>query len=299
MVQKNASDVVVKGIVHLMLLAFAALCLLPMIVTVSISFSNEQDLVRNGYSLLPRMFDSAAYTYILRAPKPLISSYWVTLRVTAIGTVLGVLFMSMAAFPLSRRDFAWGRMINFYVFFTMLFSGGLVPTYIVIVRYLHLKNNFWVLVLPLVVVPWFVFLFLTYFKSIPFELIESAKLDGASELTIYWRIVLPMSKPAVATVALLLSLRYWNEWFIGLLYIDKAGLIPLQLWMQRVMSNMQFLLENIDYMGGTNMQQMIKDLPTESVRMAMAVLAAGPMMFIFPFFQKYFTKGLTVGSLKG
>jgi len=299
MVQKNASDVVVKGIVHLMLLAFAALCLLPMIVTVSISFSNEQDLVRNGYSLLPRMFDSAAYTYILRAPKPLISSYWVTLRVTAIGTVLGVLFMSMAAFPLSRRDFAWGRMINFYVFFTMLFSGGLVPTYIVIVRYLHLKNNFWVLVLPLVVVPWFVFLFLTYFKSIPFELIESAKLDGASELTIYWRIVLPMSKPAVATVALLLSLRYWNEWFIGLLYIDKAGLIPLQLWMQRVMSNMQFLLENIDYMGGANMQQMIKDLPTESVRMAMAVLAAGPMMFIFPFFQKYFTKGLTVGSLKG
>jgi putative aldouronate transport system permease protein len=149
------------------------------------------------------------------------------------------------------------------------------------------------------VAPWFVFLLLTYFKSIPFELVESAKIDGASEFTIYWRIILPMSKPALATVGLLMSLRYWNEWFTGLLYISEPSLVPLQLWMQRVMSNMQFLLENIDRMGGANVHQMIRDLPTESVRMAMAVLAAGPMMFVFPFFQKYFTKGMTVGSLKG
>ena len=181
----------------------------------------------------------------------------------------------------------------------MLFNGGLVPTYIIIVRYLHLKNNFLVLVLPLLVAPWLVFLLRTYFKSIPFELVESAKIDGASEFTIFLKIMLPMSKPAIATVGLLLSLRYWNEWFLGLLYIDEPSLVPLQLWMQRVMSNMQFLLENVDRMGGANMQELMKNLPTESTRMAMAVLAAGPMMFVFPFFQKYFTKGLTVGSLKG
>jgi putative aldouronate transport system permease protein len=289
-----------KAACHAMLLIFAFLCLLPMIVTISISFSNEQGILQNGYSVLPRIFDTSAYSYLVKTPQALLSAYWVTIRVTVLGTVSGVLIMSMAAFPLSRSDFKWRKIVNFYIFFTMLFNGGLVPTYIVVTRYLHLQDNFFVLVLPLMVTPWFVFLLLTYFKSIPFELVESAKIDGASEFTIYWRIILPMAKPALATVGLLMSLRYWNEWFTGLLYISEPSLVPLQLWMQRVMSNMQFLLENIDRMGGgANVHQMIRDLPTESVRMAMAVLAAGPMMFVFPFFQKYFTKGMTVGSLKG
>jgi putative aldouronate transport system permease protein len=268
-------------------------------VTISISLSNERDLLLNGYSLWPRIFDLSAYKYILKAPQSLLSAYGITIGMTAIGTTVGVFVMAMAAFPLSRPDFKWQGIVNFYIFFTMLFNGGLVPTYIIIVRYLHLKNNFFVLVLPLLVAPWFVFLLRTYFKGIPFELVESAKIDGASELTIFLKIMLPMSKPAIATVGLLLSLRYWNEWFLELLYIDEPSLVPLQLWMQRVMANMQFLLENVDRMGGANMQDLMRNLPTESTRMAMAVLAAGPMMFVFPFFQKYFTKGLTVGSLKG
>lgn len=299
MVQTSAKDKLVKAGIHLILLTCAVLCVLPMVVTLSISFSNEQDLVRNGYSVLPRIFDTAAYTYILRSPKMLIDSYWVTIRMTVVGTMVGTFMMAMAAFPLSRQDFAWRRPLNFYIFFTMLFNGGLVPTYIMVTKYLHLKNTFWVLVLPIMVVPWFVFLLLTYFKGIPDGIVESAKIDGASEFTIFMKIILPMSKPAIATVGLLQSLRYWNEWFTGLLYISEPHLIPLQLWMQRIMSNMQFLLENMDTMQVTNMAQLIQDLPTESVRMAMAVLAAGPMMFVFPFFQKYFTKGMTVGSLKG
>lgn len=299
MVETSKSARFTRIVIHLLLFTFAAICLLPMIVTVSISFSNETDLVRNGYSVLPRVFDTAAYAYLFRSPGMLISAYWVTIRMTVIGTILGTIVMSMAAFPLSRADFAWRKWVNFYIFFTMLFSGGLVPTYILITKYLHLKNNFWVLVLPIMVMPWDIFLLLTYFKGIPFELVESAKMDGADEFTIYWRIILPMAKPAIATVSLLLALRYWNEWFTGLLYISKTELTPLQLWMQRVMANMQFLLENMDRMGVANIEQLIRDLPTESVRMAMAVLAAGPMMFVFPFFQKYFTKGLAVGSLKG
>jgi putative aldouronate transport system permease protein len=299
MVQTSATDKLIKAIIHLILITFAILCILPMVVTISISFSNEQDLVLNGYSILPRVWDDAAYAYILRSPRMLLDAYWVTVRVTLLGTVAGTFLMAMAAFPLARPDFAWRKPINFYIFFTMLFNGGLVPTYIWITKYLHLKNTLWVLVVPILVVPWYVFLLLTYFKGIPLEMVESAKMDGANEFTIFLRIILPMSKPAIATVALLQSLRYWNEWFLGLLYISEPHLIPLQLWMQRVMANMQFLLLNMDRMGVANIEQLVKDLPTESVRMAMAVLAAGPMMFVFPFFQKYFTKGMTVGSLKG
>jgi putative aldouronate transport system permease protein len=173
-----------KAVCHALLLSFAALCLLPMIVTISISLSNEKDILENGYSVLPRVFDTSAYDYIVKSPQALLSAYWVTIRVTVMGTILGVFIMSMAAFPLSRADFKWRKPINFYIFFTMLFNGGLVPTYIVVTRYLHLRNNLFVLMLPIMVTPWFVFLLLTYFKSIPFEMVESAKIDGANEFTI-------------------------------------------------------------------------------------------------------------------
>jgi len=269
-----------------------------MLVTVSVSLSDEKDLIRNGYSLIPRVFSTGAYDYILANPMSLLNAYGVTIFSTALGTALGVFFMSMAAFPLSRRDFRFRKIITFYIFFTMLFSGGLVPTYIVVTRYLHLQDSLWVLFLPVFITAWNTFLMITYLRSIPFELVESAKMDGAREFTIYLRIILPMAKPALATVALLLALRIWNEWFTSLLYIRDQRLVSLQFWMQRVMQNMQFLLMNQDMMGGASTTD-LGELPSESARMAMAVLAAGPMMFVFPFFQKYFTKGLLVGSIKG
>lgn len=285
-----------KIIHHLILGIVALLCLIPMIVTLSVSFSDEMDLVRNGYSVIPRIFSTAAYDFIFKAPKAILSAYWVTIQITAIGTFLGTMVMAMVAYPLSRTDFKWRRIITFYIFFTMLFNGGLVPTYILISRYLHLRNTLFAMILPVIITAWNIFLLMTFMKSIPLSLVESAKIDGASELLIFSRIIVPLSKPALATIALLLALRLWNEWFTAMLYITDQQLVPLQFWMQRVMRNMQFLLSNQDMVGGG---VSMADLPTESVRMAMAVLAAGPMVLVFPFFQKYFAKGLKVGAVKG
>ncbi|MBF9014603.1 carbohydrate ABC transporter permease [Oceanispirochaeta sp. M2] len=267
-----------------------------MIVTLSVSFSDEMDLVRNGYSVIPRIFSTAAYDFIFKAPKAILSAYWVTIQITAIGTFMGTMVMAMVAYPLSRPDFKWRRIITFYIFFTMLFNGGLVPTYILISRYLHLRNTLFAMILPVIITAWNIFLLMTFMKSIPLSLVESAKIDGASEFLIFSRIIVPLSKPALATIALLLALRLWNEWFTAMLYITDQQLVPLQFWMQRVMRNMQFLLSNQDMVGGG---VSMADLPTESVRMAMAVLAAGPMVLVFPFFQKYFAKGLKVGAVKG
>jgi len=298
MIRKRTSELIVKTILHLLLLSFALLCLAPMVLTLSVSFSDESDLISGGYRFIPKAVSLDAYAYIFKNPTALLSSYWVTIRITAFGTFLGVLFMSMAAFSLSRKDFTWRKPIVFYVFFTMLFSGGLVPLYMVVTRTLHLQDTLMVLFFPIMVNAWNTFLLVTYLRSISFEMIESAKLDGASEFTIYARVVMPMATPALAAVSLLLSLRLWNEWYFALLFIRDQRLIPLQYWMQRVMNNMQFLLMNQDKMGGGSGIAMM-DLPTESVRMAMAILAAGPMMFVFPFFQKYFAKGLLIGSVKG
>jgi len=203
----------------------------------------------------------------------------------------------MTGYALSRRDFPLRRIISFYIFFTMLFHGGLVPTYIVITQYYHLKNTLLVLFLPIIVTAWNTFLLTAYLKSIPQSIIESVKLDGGSEYLIFLRIVLPLSKPALATISLLVSLRLWNEWYQALLYITSSDLVPLQYWMQRVMRNVQFLLQSMDQLATVSIDK--ANLPSESLRMAMAVLAAGPMMFVFPFFQKYFTKGLQVGAIKG
>ncbi len=297
MIEKTGKDVLVKVLMHGVLVGFALFCIVPMLVVISISLSDEKDLLINGYSLFPRIFSSGAYDYILTSPNALLNAYGVTILSTILGTVFGVLFMSMAAFPLSRPDFRYKGWITFYVFFTMLFSGGLVPTYLVVTQVLQLQDTLWVLFLPVFISAWNVILLISFFRSIPFEMVESAKIDGASEVTIYWKIVLPMSKPALATVALLVALRLWNEWFTSMLYIREQSLVSLQFWMQRVMQNMQFLLMNQDVMGGG--AALLGDLPNESARMAMAVLAAGPMMFVFPFFQKYFAKGLMVGSVKG
>jgi putative aldouronate transport system permease protein len=298
MAKRAVSDSVARIWMHLFLLVFAALCVVPLMVLLSVSFSEERELVLRGYSLLPRVWSAEAYSYIFRNPAAILNAYWVTVRTTLAGTVLGTLFMSMAAFSLSRRDFTWRRAVTFYLFFTMLFHGGLVPTYITNTRILHLQDTLLVQFLPVMVNAWLTFLLITYMRQIPFELVESAKTDGAREFTIYFRIILPMCKPALATIALLLSLSLWNEWFTSLLYIRDFRLISLQYWMQRVMTNMQFLLMNRDFMGlGSTIES--EALPTESVRMAMAVLAAGPMLVAFPFFQKYFAKGLLVGSIKG
>ncbi|TBL70514.1 carbohydrate ABC transporter permease [Paenibacillus thalictri] len=280
---------------HIPLLFLAICCIAPLLLVVNVSFTDIQSIYRTGYSFLPHAISLDAYAYIFADAKQIVHSYLVTILVTAAGTALSLLVMAMIAYPLSRADFRHQRKMTFYVFFTMLFNGGLVPTYIVVTKYLHLGDSFWALILPYLVIPWYVLLLKTFFTQIPYEIIEASKVDGCSEYRIFFTILLPMTKPALATVGLMVSLRYWNDWWLSLLYINNENLVPLQLLLYRIMANIQELARMAAESG---INETI-EFPSESARMAMAIIAAGPMLFIFPFFQRYFVQGLTVGAVKG
>ena len=296
MIEAKKSRLISLIIISIILTSFALTCIIPIIAVLSISLSDEMDILRHGYKLIPKKISLTAYEYIFKVPKQIMQGYFISLSVTGVGTALSLLIIALIAYPLSRRDFKYRNPLAFYIFFTMLFNGGLVPWYILIVRYLHLKDTWWVLVLPYLVLPWFVLLLKTFFQQIPIGIIESAKLDGASELRTFFTIVVPLSKPALAAIGLFILLRYWNDWWLPLLYIESENLVPLQYMLHRMMANIQFLTQQL---RTTQMTIDISKLPNESARMAMCILAAGPMLFIFPFFQKYFVKGLTVGAIKG
>lgn len=296
MIEAKKSRLISLIIISIILISFALTCIIPIIAVLSISLSDEMDILRYGYRLIPKKISLTAYEYIFKVPKQILQGYFISLSVTGVGTALSLFIIALIAYPLSRRDFKYRNPLAFYIFFTMLFNGGLVPWYILIVRYLHLKDTWWVLILPYLVLPWFVLLLKTFFQQIPIGIIESAKLDGASELRTFFTIIIPLSKPALAAIGLFILLRYWNDWWLPLLYIESENLVPLQYMLHRMMANIQFLTQQL---RTTQMTIDISKLPNESARMAMCVLAAGPMLFIFPFFQKYFVKGLTVGAIKG
>lgn len=288
--KKNNGAVVLA---HTVFILFGLCCLIPMIYLVSSSISNEQDLFVYGYRLIPKSIDFSAYKYLLHNPAQMLSAYKVTIFITVAGTFLALLVMIMIAYPLSVRDFKFKRQLSFYLFFTMLFSGGLVAVYLLNVQYLHLKNNILVYILPALVSPWYVFMLRSFFAGIPQSLRESAKIDGASEFKILFQIIVPISKPAIATIAFMELMIKWGEWYNCMLYITKPGLQTVQYLLQALMQQSEKLAQAAEV--GVN----AGDIPTETVKLAMAVIAAGPIMFIFPFFQKYFVKGMTVGSVKG
>jgi putative aldouronate transport system permease protein len=278
-------------LVHFILMFFSLLALIPFLMLVSASFSSEKGLGKNGYGLLPQDFSLAAYQYLFNDFGQIINSYFITVVVSFVGSGLGLLIMSLLAFSLSRRDFKFRKPLAFYVFFTMLFNGGLVPWYILITQYLHLKNTIFALILPYLVVPWFVLLLRTYFAGLPTELFEAAKIDGAGEWRIFFQIVIPLSTPALATIGLFSMLQYWNDWWLSLLFIDDKSLYPLQYLLYTIQSNIDAISQNPDMNLGVI-------IPTQGVRMAMAVLAIGPIIFAFLFVQRYFVKGITLGGIK-
>lgn len=296
MIESKKSKITYLSCIHLIFGLFALLCILPIAAIISISLSNENDLVSYGYRLLPKALDITAYKFIFKNPTQILRSYYVSSVVTVAGAVLSLLIVSMTAYPLSRSDFKYRNKMSLFIYFTMLFSGGLVPWYMLIDRYLGLKDTIWVLIIPLLVSPWNIFLLRTYFQKIPPSLIESANIDGAGELYAFFKIIVPLSKPALATVGLFTALMYWNDSFTALLFIYKANLVPLQYILYKIMTNIQMLSVQMKNLPTTTSATRV---PTESARMAMVILAAGPMLFVFPFFQKYFVKGLTVGSVKG
>lgn len=281
---------------HAVLILLSLCFIIPFILVISISLTSEEAIREFGYGIVPKVFSIAAYRELLRNPHQLLQSYKVTIAYSALGTVLAVLVMALMAYPLSRPNFRYKKFFTFYIFFTMIFSGGLIPTYIIQTQVYHLNNTFWIYIFPGAVSAYYVIMLRTFFKGIPESLVESAKLDGASELRCFFSIMMPLSKPVIASVSLLTLLIKWNDWQVSLIYIRDPELYSLQYLLQRILNEAEFI-KNMAEIGV--MDTTTYEIPTEGIRFAMAVLAAGPMLVVFPFFQKYFAKGLTVGAVKG
>ena len=290
---RTKKDIIFQTFLNFLFVVLCALVLLPFILVISASFSNERDLASYGYSIIPKTISFKAYEYVLKNPHDILQAYKITTIFSFLYMVMSVFFMACLAFMLAQKKLKFKSQISFYVYFTTLFNGGLVPTYILITQYLHLGDSIWVYILPGLISPWYVFMMRTFFQGIPYEITEAAAVDGASEFLVFFRIMIPLSKPIIATVSLLMLLSAWNNWYTSMLYINDSSLYSLQYLLQRIMNNMQ-LLRNSE-----NIFNVDVDIPAETVRMAMTVIVTGPALIVFPFFQKYFVKGMTVGSVKG
>ena len=286
----KVSQVALYGILTLI----SVLWIIPVLFIFSLSVTPETSLSEVGYRLIPKEITFDAYTYIIKNPAQILNSYKISIIVTVIGTVAGLMFTTGIAYAMSRKDFKLGKHITRFVMFAMLFHGGLIPTYIVVTQVLHLGNTLWVLILTMLVSPWNIFLMKSFLSSITTELLEASFIDGATEYQTYFKVVLPLAKPGLATVGLLILFSYWNDWYQAMLYIDNMDLVPLQLLLYKIISNIQFVLQNSFYLASEG-----GSFPTIAARMATCVIAIAPMLLAFPFFQKYLAKGLTLGSVKG
>jgi len=285
-------------LIHLVFILLCLAFIIPMLYVISVSFSSQEAVEQFGYRLIPEEFSLEAYRYVFRNPTQLIDSYKVTIFNSVVGTALSVLVMAMVAYPLSRSSFYYRKPLTFFIFFTMLFSGGLIPSYILNTQYLGLGNSILIYIIPSLANAYNIIIIRTFFQQLPQELVESAKLDGASELCIFSRIVLPLSKPVIATIALMTMLVKWNDWYTTLIYIRESKLYTLQYMLQKILREVEFMKTMAQSSMGINVA-LQAELPEEPARFAMVIVAAGPMLVIFPFFQKYFTRGLTLGAVKG
>ncbi|MBN8882135.1 multiple sugar transport system permease protein/putative aldouronate transport system permease protein [Salana multivorans] len=294
-VKLGASDYVLRGISYLVVSVFTLFCLLPFVLIISASFSSEAAIMRDGFGLWPKEFSTEAYQFIFRFPRMIIGSYVVTILMTVFGTLIGLFVIAMTGFALQRRDFPYRNHISFFIYFTTLFSAGLAPTYLWVTQVLHLGGTYMAVFLQLLMTPWLIILMKNFARSVPFEIVESGKLDGAGDFRIFLQLVLPMLKPALATVGLFLALGYWNEWYLSSLYLGSAvEFKPLQYYLYNVVNTANALKNSV---AGANVT--ITQLPSNTLKMATAVVATGPIILLYPFVQKYFVTGLTVGAVKG
>ncbi|WP_339271234.1 carbohydrate ABC transporter permease [Paenibacillus sp. FSL R5-0470] len=275
---------------------FSLTCLFPFLMVISGSLSTEKDIMQYGYSIWPKTITFDSYRILLLGSNRIFEAYGVSTFVTVVGTILSLFLTSMGAYVMARRSFKYRNILSIFVIITMLFSGGLVPWYIVIVRYLHLKDTIWALILPSLGNAFNMFLIRNFMLSIPEDLHESAKMDGAGEFRIYSRLIMPLALPVLATVGLFVALGYWNDWFLGLMFVDKQELQPLQLLLRTLISNVDFLKNSGN---AAAMQRISAQIPSESIKMALTVITIGPIIFLYPFLQRYFVKGLMVGAVKG
>lgn len=282
---------------NMLLFVCCILALIPIYVIVIASVTSESSLASNGYRLWPEEFSGMAYRFLFSQGSIVITAYTNTIISTTVGTVMSVVMVGLYAYPLSRDNFKFGTFFTFYAFFTMLFSGGLVSYYMVTRQILLLSNTLWALFLPSAFSPFWVIVMRTFYKAnVPNEIIEAARIDGAGEWRTFLQIVIPLSIPGLATVALFSAIGIWNNFFNCLLLVDDARYFSLQFTIYTTLNNIRFLLENADKMQGL---VNISELPSQTFRMAMAVVTVGPIILAYPFFQRYFIKGLTIGAIKG
>lgn len=295
MVSSNKKfEVAANGLMILLCL----FCLIPVLLLIVSSITEEATLLRDGYTFLPRKLDFSAYKYLLMDSSKILKAYGNTIYVTAIGTIINVSMTTLLAYPLSRKDLPGRNIFSFVLFFTMIFGGGIVPTYIMWTQIFHIRDTFMALIVPGLMLNAFnVIMVRTYFTStIPDAIMEAARIDGAGELTVLRKIVLPMSLPIMATIGLLVSLAYWNDFMNGFYYIRKEEFYTIQVLLNRMLLDVQYLQQYTQ--SGIN-ATLIADIPSTALRMAVAVLGALPMLLAYPFFQKYFVKGIVVGGVKG
>ncbi|WNQ12902.1 carbohydrate ABC transporter permease [Paenibacillus aurantius] len=260
------------------------------------SFESEESILRHGYSLIPRTFDLAAYKFIFNQPEKVLHSYGVTLFITVVGTILSLYFSSMAAYVLARKDVKYRNAMAFYLFFTTLFSAGLVPYFMLIANYLQLKNTITILLLSGMFNVFHILILRTYIaNSVPDSISESAKIDGANDFSIFMKIILPLLKPALASIGLFVALGYWNDWYTATLFITDEKLFPLQYTLYKILSSSNFAKQLLAGNGAVS----TIELPQQTVKLALTAVATGPIVLAYPFVQKYFVSGLTVGSVKG
>lgn len=268
----------------------AIACVFPFVFVVIISFTNEKSLASNGYRIIPKEWSLEAYQYIFRTGEALLRSYGVTIFVTVVGTLLSLVIITLYAYAISQRSFKYRRLFSFFAIFTMLFNGGMVPTFIVVTQLLHMKDTIWALIMPMLVNAFYILIMRTFFITmVPTAIIESGKIDGASELQTFIRLVLPLSLPGLATIGLFNTLGYWNDWFNALLYIDSPNLVPLQSMLMRIETSMQFIMQNST--NAALSTGILQNMPQDTSRMAMVVLATGPIVLAYPFSSATSFKG--------
>ena len=297
MVDRSKTFQIIANAVMILLVLF---CLVPFALLIVSSITKETSLVKYGYSFIPREIDLAAYKYLLVDSTDIIRGYGISALVTVVGTICNLTITTLFAYPLSRKDLPARNALAFFLFFTMLFNGGLVPSYIMWTQNFHIKNTLAALLFPsLMMNAFYVIMMRTYFTTnIPDAVIEAARIDGAGELRILSQVVMPMSIPIIATLALLAGLAYWNDWLNGLYYISDDRLFSIQVLLNRMLLDVQFLMSNSD--AAKSLQQNEEFvLPSTGIRMAVAVMGALPILVVYPFFQKYFVKGIVIGAVKG
>lgn len=296
----NSFPAGVELVFHIILGAFAAACILPFIFVVIISFTSEESIRAIGYSFIPQSFSFQAYDYVFALGDALWRSYFNSFLITVIGTVVSVVMCVLYSYPLFRKDFKFRGFFNYFSFITMIFGGGLIPTVVICKSVLGLNDNYAALIVPMLFSPFNIIVMRTFFQtSVPMELIEAATIDGSGEYSTLVRIVLPIVKPGIATIALLNALAFWNEWFLSLLYISKnMDIMPLQYLLMRMQRSADFLAKN-SHMLGADAAKAARELPSQTLKMALVVFIVLPISCAYPFFQRYVVAGLTVGSVKG